>query len=287
MNMAQHDNTNTEIIRPQGGSQTQAAADTAQIAHTQADAPTQPQGYAFDFAQQQGEQIPPSQGYAPQNGEQPFTTAANTAQPNMGGNGVPNNPQGGQMPMNGGAPGNRGTATLRGKPGGKTIGIIAAISLGCGLVAGIAGTAVTNAIYRSNEPSHSNMMMRGIGDRGFGEGDGDGESMPDFGSGNGSRNRRSYRADGQMPGMQDSDGANGESNGDARNRSQSNDSDSNAARIPARTESEAPSACRHLSLTLSPHPLRKEGQKTQCKCPKLRRGESQGADAEENRRGAD
>ena len=52
--------------------------------------------------------------------------------------------------------------------------------------------------------------------------------MPDFGSGNGSRNRRSYRADGQMPGMQDSDGANGESNGDARNRSQSNDSDSNA-----------------------------------------------------------
>lgn len=132
------------------------------------------------------------------------------------------------MPMNGGAPGNRGTATLRGKPGGKTIGIIAAISLGCGLVAGIAGTAVTNAIYRSNEPSHSNMMMRGIGDRGFGEGDGDGESMPDFGSGNGSRNRRSYRADGQMPGMQDSDGANGESNGDARNRSQSNDSDSNA-----------------------------------------------------------
>ena len=168
------------------------------------------------------------QGYAPQNGEQPFTTAANTAQPNMGGNGVPNNPQGGQMPMNGGAPGNRGTATLRGKPGGKTIGIIAAISLGCGLVAGIAGTAVTNAIYRSNEPSHSNMMMRGIGDRGFGEGDGDGESMPDFGSGNGSRNRRSYRADGQMPGMQDSDGANGESNGDARNRSQSNDSDSNA-----------------------------------------------------------
>ena len=73
-----------------------------------------------------------------------------------------------------------------------------------------------------------NMMMRGIGDRGFGEGDGDGESMPDFGSGNGSRNRRSYRADGQMPGMQDSDGANGESNGDARNRSQSNDSDSNA-----------------------------------------------------------
>ena len=228
MNMAQHDNTNTEIIRPQGGSQTQAAADTAQIAHTQADAPTQPQGYAFDFAQQQGEQIQPSQGYAPQNGEQPFTTAANTAQPNMGGNGVPNNPQGGQMPMNGGAPGNRGTATLRGKPGGKTIGIIAAISLGCGLVAGIAGTAVTNAIYRSNEPSHSNMMMRGIGDRGFGEGDGDGESMPDFGSGNGSRNRRSYRADGQMPGMQDSDGANGESNGDARNRSQSNDSDSNA-----------------------------------------------------------
>lgn len=214
MNMAQHDNTNTEIIQPQDGSQTQPAADTAQTAHTQADAPTQPQGYAFDFAQQQG--------------EQPFTTAANTAQPNMGGNGVPNNPQGGQMPMNGGAPGNHGTATLRGKLGGKTIGIIAAISLGCGLVAGIAGTAVTNAIYRSNEPSHSNMMMRGIGDRGFGESDGDGESMPDFGSGNGSRNRRSYRADGQMPGMQDSDGANGESNGDARNRSQSNDSGSNA-----------------------------------------------------------
>ena len=50
---------------------------------------------------------------------------------NVGGNGVPNNPQGGQMPMNGGAPGNRGTATLRGKLGGKTIGIIAAISLGC------------------------------------------------------------------------------------------------------------------------------------------------------------
>lgn len=227
MNMAQHDNTNTGIIWPQDGSQTQPAADTTQTAHTQADAPTQSQGYAFDFAQQQGEQIPPSQGYAPQNGEQPFTTAANTAQPsmgNVGGNGVPNNPQGGQMPMNGGAPGNRGTATLRGKLGGKTIGIIAAISLGCGLVAGIAGTAVTNAIYRSNEPSHSNMMMRGIGDRDFGECGGNGESMPDFGS----RNRRSYRADGQMPGMQDSDGANGESNGDARNRSQSNDSDTNA-----------------------------------------------------------
>ena len=228
MNMAQHDNTNTEIIRPQGGSQTQAAADTAQIAHTQADAPTQPQGYAFDFAQQQGEQIPPSQGYAPQNGEQPFTTAANTAQPNMGGNGVPNNPQGGQMPMNGGAPGNRGTATLRGKPGGKTIGISAAIGRGCGLRADMGGTAPPTAIHRTNERPNPNRWRRGRGARGLGEGGGDGESMPDCGRGNGWGNRRSYRADGQMPGMQDSDGANGESNGDARNRSQSNDSDSNA-----------------------------------------------------------
>ncbi|HJD88942.1 MAG TPA: hypothetical protein K8U85_05965 [Bifidobacterium animalis] len=50
--MAQHDNTNTGIIRPQDGSQTQPAADTTQTAHTQADASTQPQGYAFDFAQQ-------------------------------------------------------------------------------------------------------------------------------------------------------------------------------------------------------------------------------------------
>ncbi len=57
------------------------------------------------------------------------------------------------MPMPGGAPGAPGT--VRERLSNKMIGLVVGVSLACGLAAGIAGTAITNAINGHGDPGHS------------------------------------------------------------------------------------------------------------------------------------
>lgn len=103
------------------------------------------------------------------------------------------------MPMPGGAPG--APATVRERLSNKMIGLVVGVSLACGLAAGVAGAAITNAINGHGAPAHSRIGAPYASSEL--EETPDFEQMPDMQQGGENGRSRSRRMPMQQQGPQD------------------------------------------------------------------------------------
>lgn len=144
-----------------------------------------------------------------------FPLQASPAMPqnmNQANTGVPTGPVPPRtaMPMPGGAP--AAPTTVRERLSNKMIGLVVGVSLACGLAAGVAGTAITNAINGHGAPDHSRIGAPYASSEL--EEAPDFEQMPDMQQGGETGRSRGRRMPMQQQGSQDQqDGNDSDANG--------------------------------------------------------------------------
>ncbi|MEE1295484.1 MAG: hypothetical protein UHD09_01215 [Bifidobacterium sp.] len=134
---------------------------------------------------------------------------------------------------------NDGTVRVHDKLSNKMLGFVIGISLACGLGAGIAGTAITNAITHNSGTTHSRTMNFGEGEMGemdqFGPMGGsqdsegtDGEGMEQQFQGMGRGGMKGYGQRGQQAPDANSDGSGSNSDSDKGSNSDKDSSNSDS-----------------------------------------------------------